>query len=84
MLVLQRKRCQSIMIGDNIELSVLDIGSDWVKLAISAPKDISILRAELAEAAKANRVRRYRIHERFEKNYEKRCVKDGVWEKLHY
>lgn len=43
------------MIGDNIELSVLDIGSDWVKLAISAPKDISILRAELAEAAKANR-----------------------------
>ncbi len=55
MLVLQRKRCQSIMIGDNIELSVLDIGSDWVKLAISAPKDISILRAELAEAAKANR-----------------------------
>ena len=55
MLVLQRKRCQSIMIGDNIELSVLDIGSDWVKLAISAPKDISILRAELAEAARANR-----------------------------
>ena len=55
MLVLQRKRYQSIMIGDNIELSVLDIGSDWVKLAISAPKDISILRAELAEAAKANR-----------------------------
>ena len=55
MLVLQRKRYQSIMIGDNIELSVLDIGSDWVKLAISAPKDISILRAELAEAAHANR-----------------------------
>ena len=55
MLVLQRKKYQSIMIGDNIELSVLEIGSDWVKLAISAPKDISILRAELAEAARANR-----------------------------
>lgn len=55
MLVLQRKKYQSIMIGDNIELSVMEIGSDWVKLAISAPKDISILRAELAEAVQANR-----------------------------
>lgn len=55
MLVLQRKRNQSIVIGDNIELSVIEIGSDWVKLAISAPKDIAILRAELVEAAKANR-----------------------------
>ena len=43
------------MIGDNIELSVLEIGADWVKLALSAPKDISILRKELVEAAKANR-----------------------------
>lgn len=55
MLVLQRKKNQSIMIGDNIELSVLEIGGDWVKLAISAPKDISILRKELAEAVQANR-----------------------------
>lgn len=55
MLVLQRKKNQSIMIGDNIELSVLEVGGDWVKLAISAPKDISILRKELAEAAQANR-----------------------------
>lgn len=54
MLVLQRKKNQSIMIGDNIELSVLEVGGDWVKLAISAPKDISILRKELAEAAKVN------------------------------
>ena len=55
MLVLQRKKNQSIQIGSNIELSVLDVGSDWVKIAISAPKDISILRKELAEAAEANR-----------------------------
>ncbi len=55
MLVLQRKKNQSILIGDNIELSVLEIGADWVKLALSAPKDISILRKELVEAAKANR-----------------------------
>ena len=55
MLVLQRKKNQSIMIGSDIELSVLEVGSDWVKSAISAPKDISILRKELAEAAQANR-----------------------------
>lgn len=54
MLVLQRKRNQSIVIGDNIELSVLEIGADWVKLALSAPKDVSILRKELVEAAKVN------------------------------
>ena len=53
MLVLQRKKNQSIMIGSDIELSVLEVGSDWVKIAISAPKDISILRKELAEAAQA-------------------------------
>lgn len=55
MLVLQRKKNQSILVGDNIELSVLEIGPDWVKLALSAPKEISILRKELVEAAKANR-----------------------------
>lgn len=55
MLVLHRKKNQSIKIGDNIELSVLEVGADWVKLAISAPKDISILRAELAEAVRTNR-----------------------------
>lgn len=54
MLVLHRKKNQSIKIGDNIELSVLEVGADWVKLAISAPKDISILRAELAEAVRTN------------------------------
>ncbi len=55
MLVLQRKKNQSILVGDNIEFTVLEIGTDWVKLAVSAPKDVSILRNELAEAAKANR-----------------------------
>lgn len=55
MLVLQRKKNQSIVIGNNIELSVVEIGADWVKLALSAPKDVAILRKELVEAAKANR-----------------------------
>ncbi len=54
MLILQRKKEQSLTIGDNITITVLDIGNDWVKLAIDAPRNISILRTELMEAASAN------------------------------
>ena len=54
MLILQRKKEQSLNIGDNISVTVLEIGNDWVKLAIDAPRDVSILRTELIEAASAN------------------------------
>lgn len=54
MLVLQRKLQQSVLIGDNIKITILDSGVDGVKLAIEAPKDIAILREELVEAAKMN------------------------------
>ena len=54
MLVLQRKKNQSLVINGNVTVSVLEIGSDWIKLAIEAPKDVKILRAELLEAAQAN------------------------------
>ncbi|CUX71866.1 carbon storage regulator [Clostridium sp. C105KSO15] len=54
MLILQRKKEQSLNIGDNISITVLEIGNDWVKLAIDAPRDVSILRTELIEAASAN------------------------------
>jgi carbon storage regulator len=55
MLILQRKKGQELTIGDNICITVLDVGNDWVKLAIDAPRDISILRSELIEAASANK-----------------------------
>lgn len=54
MLILQRKKEQSLAIGDNISITVIDIGNDWVKLAIDAPREVSILRSELIEAASAN------------------------------
>ncbi len=54
MLVLQRKKNQSLVINGNVTVSVLEIGSDWIKLAVEAPKDVKILRAELIEAAQAN------------------------------
>jgi len=54
MLILQRKKEQALTIGDNISITILEIGNDWVKLAIEAPRDVSILRTELIEAASAN------------------------------
>lgn len=54
MLILQRKKGQSLCINDNITLTVVDTGSDWVKLAIDAPKEIPILRSELKEAVAEN------------------------------
>lgn len=54
MLVLYRKKGEALVIGDNIKISILDIGNEKVKIAIDAPKDISILRSELYEAAIEN------------------------------
>jgi len=50
MLVLTRKAKQKIMIGDNIEIELLSIEGDQVKLGISAPKDIDVNRYEVYEA----------------------------------
>ena len=47
MLVLSRKKDQSIIIGDNIELTIIDIQGDQVRIGINAPKSVSIFRKEL-------------------------------------
>lgn len=47
MLVITRKKGESILIGDNIEITVVKLDDGSVKLAISAPKDVTILRKEL-------------------------------------
>lgn len=47
MLVLTRKKEQSVIINDNIEVTVLDIQGDQVRLGISAPRNISIHRKEV-------------------------------------
>ena len=48
-LVLTRRLNESIMIGDDIEISVADIAKGKVKIKIQAPDDIVILRKELYE-----------------------------------
>ncbi len=49
MLVLKRKIGETIMIGDHIEVQVLGVDGDSVKLGFSAPKQVQILRKELYE-----------------------------------
>jgi carbon storage regulator len=47
MLVLTRKKDQTIMIGDNIEITVVDIQGDQVRIGIDAPKNLPIHRKEV-------------------------------------
>ena len=50
MLVLTRKSNQSIMIGDDIEITIVDIRGDKVRLGINAPAEIPVHRQEVYEA----------------------------------
>ena len=48
-LALTRKKSESIMIGDNVEVVVLGIAGEQVKIGISAPREISVHRKEIFE-----------------------------------
>src|SRR5438105_10503678 len=50
MLVLSRQRDETVMIGDDIEVSVVDIRGDKVRIGINAPKEISVHRKEVYDA----------------------------------
>lgn len=56
MLVLSRKINQSIVIGDNIEIMLVDIRGDQIKLGINAPKNVKIFRKEVYEEVKSQNV----------------------------
>jgi carbon storage regulator len=47
MLVLTRKQNESIMIGDSVEVTVIEVKGEQVKLGITAPKDIKVHRKEV-------------------------------------
>ncbi len=50
MLILTRKRNERIMIGDSIEVVIVDIRGEQVQLGINAPKDVPVHRREVYEA----------------------------------
>jgi|HigsolmetaAR203D_1030402.scaffolds.fasta_scaffold00453_11 carbon storage regulator len=50
MLVLSRKKGESLMIGENIEIRVLAVEADIVKIGIIAPRHVEVLRKELVDS----------------------------------
>ncbi len=56
MLVLTRKRDETILIGDDIEIFIVDVSEDKVKIGINAPKSIRIMRKELLEQVKSENI----------------------------
>ncbi len=56
MLILTRKKDQKLIINDNIEICVVDIAGDQVKLGIVAPRDVKIYRSEVYENIKQENI----------------------------
>ncbi|MBD3268621.1 MAG: carbon storage regulator CsrA [Candidatus Omnitrophica bacterium] len=56
MLVLARKQEEAIVIGENVEIKILEIKGDQVRLGIVAPQSVSIYRKELYEKIKAENI----------------------------
>ncbi len=52
MLVLSRQKDESIMIGDDVEVIIVDVRGDKVRLGITAPRNIPVHRREVYEAIK--------------------------------
>jgi carbon storage regulator len=50
MLVLSRQKDESIIIGDDVEVTIVDVRGDKVRLGITAPKEITVHRKEVYEA----------------------------------
>jgi carbon storage regulator len=61
MLVLSRQRDESIMIGDNIVVTIVDIRGDKVRVGINAPTEIPVHRQEIYEAIQRENLRASRV-----------------------
>ena len=54
MLVIRRRAGEALLIGDDIEIEILDMGGSQVKLGIRAPKHVVVLRKEIQITAQEN------------------------------
>jgi carbon storage regulator len=64
MLVLSRQRDESIVIGDNIVITIVDIRGDKVRLGINAPAEIPVHRQEVYDAIQRENLRSSRLEPR--------------------
>ena len=56
MLVLSRRKDETIMIGDNVEITIVDVRGDTVRLGIQAPRHVSVHRKEIYDAIQAENI----------------------------
>ncbi len=56
MLVIRRRAGQSILIGDDIQIEVIEAGPGKVKLGITAPREVLVLRKEIQLTGEQNRI----------------------------
>lgn len=62
MLVLSRQRDESIVIGDNVVVTIVDVRGDRVRLGIDAPREVSVHRREVYEAIQRENQQAARIN----------------------
>lgn len=55
MLILSRKSGETLLINDEIEIKIIDVNGDKVKIGIEAPKNVKILRKELSQTMESNK-----------------------------
>jgi len=70
-LIITRKKGQSLMIGDDIEITVSKLDDGSVKLGIQAPKNVTILRKELYEEIENENKEAMKVNLEYLKNIEK-------------
>ena len=61
MLILARKLNESIIVGDNVEIIIVDFKGDQVKLGIRAPKDVKVYRGEIYDAIQKENIEAAKI-----------------------
>lgn len=67
MLVLSRQRDESIMIGDDVEITIVDVRGDKVRLGITAPKSIPVHRREIYDAIQREKAEAKKAEEQSQK-----------------
>ncbi|MDR0975037.1 MAG: carbon storage regulator [Ruminococcus sp.] len=55
MLIISRKKDESILIGENIKITLIETGDGRVKIGVDAPREVRVIRAEAADMLEFNR-----------------------------